>query len=57
MVETRPEMPHGPIALGESQMGGKHKYDTEPDGGPDVSVHGAGMPTITPAKKVKANES
>ena len=57
MVETRPEMPHGPIVLGESQMEGKHKYDTEPDGGPDVSVHGAGMPTIMPAKKVKANES
>ena len=47
----------GPIALGESQMGGKRKCDTEPDGGPDVRVHGAGVPTIAPAKKVKADES
>ena len=47
----------GPIVLSESQMGGKRKCDTEPDGGPDVGVHGAGVPTIAPAKKVKADES
>ena len=44
-----------PIALSKSQTRGKR--NTELDGGPDVGVRGAGVPTITPAKKVKADES
>ena len=46
----------GPIALSESQTGEKRKRDTEPDGGPDVGVREAGVLTIAPAKRVKADE-
>ena len=44
-----------PIALSKSQTRGK--CNTKLDGGPDMGVRRAGVPTITPAKKVKADES
>ncbi|KAI6017863.1 hypothetical protein EDC04DRAFT_470939 [Pisolithus marmoratus] len=42
---------------GEEQSGEKRKRAVEPDGGPDVGVRGANVPTITVAKKVKTDES
>ncbi|KAG8215113.1 hypothetical protein J3R82DRAFT_8564 [Butyriboletus roseoflavus] len=46
-----------PITPSESQTGEKRKRAVEPDGGPDIGVRGAGVPTIMAAKKVKADES
>ena len=57
VVETRPETPLDPLRSASLRWGGKRKCDTEPDGGPDVRVHGASVPTIAPAKKVEADES
>ncbi|KAL4077429.1 hypothetical protein J3A83DRAFT_4087792 [Scleroderma citrinum] len=41
----------------EEQAGEKRKRAIEPDGGPDVGVRGATVPTIMTTKKVKTDES